>query len=167
MLVPSPHSSPSHTWNQEGDRARGNESYPQNRYITKRRLLQGWRFGVMCCAIATFIVFLINLAGTLWGLTHQASERGVIFEGDCQEVHRTNTVSHLLINLLGTVLLSSSSYSMQCLSAPTRREVNQAHLKGVWLDIGVPSFRNLRHIRKFRVVLWALLALSSLPLHLL
>lgn len=37
----------------------------------------------------------------------------------------------------------------------------------IWLDIGVPSLRNLRRISTRRVVLWWLLALSSIPLHLL
>lgn len=55
---------------------------------------------------------------------------------------------------------------MQCLSAPTRKEIDRAHARGVWLDIGIPSVRNLRYISKRRVLIWALLGLSSLPLHL-
>lgn len=78
-----------------------------------------------------------------------------------------NSYLHFAINLLSTILLSSSNYCMQCLSAPTRKEVNTAHAKGVWLDIGIPSMRNLRYIDRRRVILWGLLGLSSLPLHLL
>ena len=55
---------------------------------------------------------------------------------------------------------------MQCLSAPTRKEVDEAHAKGKWLDIGVPSVRNLTNIAKPRVGMWLGLALTSLPLHL-
>jgi hypothetical protein len=73
----------------------------------------------------------------------------------------------LLINALSTILLSASNYTMQCLSAPTRSEVDDAHSTGKWLDIGVPSVRNLGRIARKRVILWWLLGASSLPLHLL
>jgi hypothetical protein len=116
MLVPSPNHPIHDTSNHEGDQTQANKPHSQDRSRNKRRLPQGWRFGVVCCAISTSIVCLLNFAGTVWGLTHQGSGRGVLFDGDCQKVQRINTVSHLLINLLGTVLLSSSNYCMQCLS---------------------------------------------------
>ena len=56
---------------------------------------------------------------------------------------------------------------MQCLSSPTRSEIDKAHGQGVWLDIGVPSVRNLRRLSTTRIVLWYLLAISSIPLHFL
>lgn len=56
---------------------------------------------------------------------------------------------------------------MQCLSAPTRKEVDEAHAKGKWLDIGVPSVRNLTSIPKLRLGMWVGLGLTSLPLHLM
>ena len=56
---------------------------------------------------------------------------------------------------------------MQCLSSPTREEVDKAHNLGQWLDIGIPSIRNLRRISRRRLVLWWLLAGSSIPLHLM
>lgn len=74
---------------------------------------------------------------------------------------------HLAINVLGTILLGASNYCMQCLSFPTRDEVNKAHSRGAWLDIGVPSVRNLRQISSKRLALWWLLAVSSIPLHFL
>jgi hypothetical protein len=52
------------------------------------------------------------------------------------------------------------------MSAPTRREVDDAHAKKQWLDIGVQSIRNLRKISWKRALMYWLLALSSLPLHL-
>lgn len=116
MLVPSLNHPTRDSSNHEGDQKPINKPHFQDQSRNKRRLPQGWRFGVVCCAISTSIVCLLNFAGTVWGLTHQVSRRGVLFEGDCQKVQRMNTVSHLLINLLGTVLLSSSNYCMQCLS---------------------------------------------------
>lgn len=56
---------------------------------------------------------------------------------------------------------------MQCVSAPTRPEIDRFHAKGKYLDIGVPSVRNLRAIPWFKVALWWALGLSSVPLHLM
>ncbi|KAF1994291.1 hypothetical protein P154DRAFT_549157 [Amniculicola lignicola CBS 123094] len=126
----------------------------------------GWRFGAINCLISVLIVFLINLIVTIWGTVRRTSSDEVVFEGECNKVSKINSGLHLLINLLSTVLLSASNYTMQCLSAPTRKDIDQAHAKGVWLDVGIPSVRNLRYISKCRMVTWLLLGLSSLPLHL-
>ena len=92
--------------------------------------------------------------------------RRSIFQGDCGQARRLDTYIHLGINLLGTILFASSNYAMQCLSAPTRMEVDVAHTERKWLDIGVLSFRNLARIGPGRVLVWILLVISSLPLHL-
>ena len=55
---------------------------------------------------------------------------------------------------------------MQCLSSPTRAEINKAHNEERWLDIGVLSVKNLRRVSWRRICLWWCLALSSIPLHL-
>ena len=56
---------------------------------------------------------------------------------------------------------------MQLLAAPTRSEIDKAHAKRLWLDIGVTSLRNFRHIRKSRLEILLVLVLSSLPLNFL
>ena len=90
-----------------------------------------------------------------------------VFEGDCGKKTKISVWCHLLINACSTLLLSASNNAMPCLSAPTRSNVDNAHASGSWLDIGIPSTRNLRTVGWKRVVLWAVLGLSSLPLHLL
>jgi hypothetical protein len=125
----------------------------------------GWRFGALHFAIWATVVFLINLVVTIWGSTQRTS--GVLLDGDCNRVKRLNTALHVLINVLSTILLSGSNYCMQCLSGPTRSEVDKAHALGKWLDIGIPSIRNVKHLSRRRITLWVLLALTSLPLHLL
>ncbi|ORY11736.1 hypothetical protein BCR34DRAFT_483765 [Clohesyomyces aquaticus] len=127
---------------------------------------EGWRFGAINCAISASIAFLINIIATIWASTLKDQQDGVMRQGDCDSIHKVNSGLHLLINLLGTILLSSSNYCMQCLSAPTRREIDLAHRNAKWLDIGVPSVRNLRFISRKRACLWFALGLSSLPLHL-
>jgi hypothetical protein len=78
-----------------------------------------------------------------------------------------STGLHLLINGMSTALLCASSYCMQCLSSPTRQELDQAHKKRSWLDIGVLSPRNMKSISGSRRVRWLVLGLSTIPLHLL
>ncbi|KAL8848400.1 MAG: hypothetical protein Q9221_006599 [Calogaya cf. arnoldii] len=55
---------------------------------------------------------------------------------------------------------------MQCLSAPTRRDIDRAHARHVCLHVGVQNMRNLLYISRTNAFLWFLLALSSIPLHL-
>ncbi|KAF2019264.1 hypothetical protein BU24DRAFT_489262 [Aaosphaeria arxii CBS 175.79] len=127
---------------------------------------QGWRSGALICACSIISVFLINLGITIWATSRRNSDGQLVFDVDCRNDSKINTGLHLVINLLSSVMLGASNYCMQCLSAPTRKEVDHAHARGTWLDIGVPSFRNLRYINKRRVIIWALLGISSLPLHL-
>jgi hypothetical protein len=75
--------------------------------------------------------------------------------------------AHVLINALSSVLLSASNYAMQCVTSPTRSECDVAHARGDWMDVGVAGTRNLTRISHRRKVVWVLLALSSIPIHLL
>ena len=135
----------------------------------KRRRLQGWRFGVTVSAWTAFTVLLLNLILTIYTGTSYPhyGGLGLAFEGKCSTVNSWTTWLHVLINGLSSVLLSASNYTMQCLCSPTRKEIDQAHARGDWLDIGVPSVRNIWRMNWRRTVLWWLLALSSIPIHLL
>ena len=141
---------------------------------TRRRLLRkfhgGWRTGVALSTLGALIVLVINISLLLWITTNfRLSNDGIatVYEGSCKRKTKISIWCHLAINICSTLLLSASNNAMQCLSAPTRADVNSAHSRGVWLDIGIPSFKNLRTIGWKRVPLWAVLGLSSLPLHLL
>ena len=114
-------------------------------------------------------ILLVNFALTLWGITHYAYPHGVatIYQGSCAFVKRLDLWLHLLINVLSTGMLMASNYCMQLQAAPTRKNIDEAHNAEDWLDIGVPSLRNLRYIGNWRRLSWLLLALSSLPVHLM
>lgn len=134
-------------------------------------VLVGWRWGVKLGVFLTTAVLIINL-GVALGivLPHDGANKDgnvVLMNDNCDRVKKYNTGYHLAINILSTLLLGSSNYVMQCLSAPTRSDVNKAHIKGVWLDVGISSLKNLKHISKGKLVLWVFLAASSWPLHLL
>jgi hypothetical protein len=132
-----------------------------------KQRLSGWRFGVLSFAIMACLVFVINLVVTVWGSVAPKAAGGVLDQGDCGRIKTLNSGLHILINVLSTILLSGSNYCMQCMSAPTRGEIDQSHVARTWLDVGIPSFRNLKRIDRRRLLLWLLLGTSSLPLHLL
>lgn len=114
-------------------------------------------------------VLIVNLILTIWASARYGVKGGLgtIQSGACSKTKDLATWLHLAINVLSTLLLGASNYAMQCLSAPTREEVDKAHCRKAWMDIGVPSMRNLRRISRSRLVMWWLIAASSIPLHLL
>ena len=124
---------------------------------------------MLYCAATTGVVFLINLIATIVATQKAGISQGLgtLQSGDCNKIKRLSQWLHLMINLLGTLLLGASNYCMQGLSSPTRKEINDAHRRGTWLDVGVPSLTNLRRVSWKRIFLWGLLALSSIPLHLM
>ncbi|GKT41615.1 uncharacterized protein ColSpa_01796 [Colletotrichum spaethianum] len=114
-------------------------------------------------------VLIANLSVTIFAYSRYGSKNGVglIYQGDCSTVQQLDRWLHLLINLLGTGMLSASNFCMQLQAAPTRENIDAAHEKGKWLDIGIPSLRNLKYISDWQRVSWALLALTSIPIHLI
>jgi hypothetical protein len=136
---------------------------------SKRSRFSGWRGGVLVAILIVLSVLLMNvilaiIAATSW---HPVGRIATAFTGDCNKAAKTTTALHLLINLLSSLLLGASNYSMQRLVSPTRKEVDACHQRKKWLDIGIPSVRNLFSINKGRTLLWFLLACSSAPLHFL
>ena len=115
------------------------------------------------------IIFGTNVGLTVYAFKQYGSSNGVglIYEGDCETVRTLDLWVHLLINLLSTGMLSASNYCMQLQAAPTRADVSSAHGNDQYLDIGIPSLRNLRYISGWRRLAWALLAFSSIPIHLM
>lgn len=135
-----------------------------------RSQLSGWRSGVALSATAALIVMIVNIIFLDLAMRNSTPliENGIgtLYDGSCSKVKNLGTWLHLAINILGTALLSASNYTQQCLVAPTRGEIDKTHAKGEWMDIGIPSLRNLRRISTRRLVLWLILGLSSVPLHL-
>lgn len=132
-----------------------------------RDLFDGWRFGASLGWLTCLLVLILNIILTIWGALRAKANNGHIFEGSCDQAKRYNMGLHVMINVLSTLMLGASNYSMQCLSAPTRKDIDEAHCKGAWIDIGVQSLKNLGRTQRWKWVMWVLLGLSSLPIHLL
>lgn len=145
-----------------------------------------WRSSVLLGAATSSIVLIINLRFTIRVTADHSTQNwiGTIYGGDCTKTNELTVLLYFVINILNTILLGSSNYCVvralgtslglsikifcqQCLSAPTRDEVDRAHSQGLWVDIGVPSMRNMQVLGLKKTLLWLFLALSSLTLHLL
>ncbi|KIK55864.1 hypothetical protein GYMLUDRAFT_175006, partial [Collybiopsis luxurians FD-317 M1] len=128
----------------------------------------GWRFGAWLATTQAVAVLFLNIVILIWSsISAGWSSSGSVFQGDCDTVGHVSIGIHLVINILSTLLLGASNYVMQSLCAPTRSEVDKAHARGSWLDIGVQSVRNLKYQSRSKRTLWLALFLSSIPLHLL
>jgi hypothetical protein len=129
----------------------------------------GWKRGASFCLIVVAAALILNIIVTAWAATHFGISGGIgtIYRDDCTVIKRSGLWLHIGINILSTLLLGASNYFMQCLCAPTRQEVDKAHARKLWLDIGIQSIRNLGKISTTRVILWTFLAASSIPLHIM
>jgi hypothetical protein len=134
-----------------------------------RRERQKWRKTLFSFVVLACVVLIINTGFLAWAVHSRGitGGLGVLYEAPCEATKRANIGVHLLINILSSALLGASNYCIQCLSAPTRPEVDKAHQKGNWLDIGIPSLRNVvsSNFGMRKKICWWILAISSLPLH--
>ena len=130
---------------------------------------KGWKLGARICALVVGAILVLNISVTAWAALRFGLSGGIgtIHRGSCTSIKHTGLWLHIAINVLSTLLLGASNYCMQCLCSPTRSEVDRAHSKRTWLDIGIQSVRNLTKISRLRMFLWILLAASSIPLHLM
>ncbi|KUJ10921.1 uncharacterized protein LY89DRAFT_655765 [Mollisia scopiformis] len=122
-------------------------------------------------AVAASVILLLNFV-LLFVVAFGLREKGpdgypAIETSSCDGASRLSQGIHYVINILATILLAASNYYMQRLSSCTRSEIDRAHQRGSWADVGVSSVRNMRFMSWDRIVLWWILVLSSLPIHLL
>ncbi|OTA69970.1 hypothetical protein K449DRAFT_360814 [Hypoxylon sp. EC38] len=131
----------------------------------------GWKQAakVNCTILAatsvTLIGCLIAVTTKVGGIKHTLP----FYHGGCDggSVSQVNVVLHLLINIISTLVVTSSNFFMQVLNSPSREELNTAHFKGSWVGVGIPSVRNAFSVSRFKTWCWICLLISSIPMHLL
>lgn len=119
------------------------------------RLVSGWRFGVFVNILLTLIILITGFICVVLAGTKKAGLAGEmdLFTGSCQGARNMDWGLHALISVFVLILIVGANYVFQVLSSPTRSEVSRAHNRKQWLEIGVPSVRNFKHIGKGRVAL--------------
>lgn len=133
-----------------------------------KKKLQAWKFVLLSWSIVALVIFYIHLGCTIFAIVRygRGDHNGMqtMWTGDCRHASNVNTFLHVGISIMSNTVFSAGGYYMQCLLAPSRKEVDIAHRKSIWLHIGVPSFRNMKLVHKRKVLLWWLLAASTLLL---
>ncbi|KAH7233979.1 uncharacterized protein BKA55DRAFT_580583 [Fusarium redolens] len=119
--------------------------------------------------IALLIVLALILLGVLiYGCVRAGSLNGafILFQGPCSTSQKINISVHLLLNVFSTLILASSNFFMQIINAPSRADLDRAHARSGWVNIGVPSMRNFLYLGPAKFACWFVLACSSIPIHL-
>ena len=132
-------------------------------------VINSWQFGLTGWLVLNILTLVANVVSTIYVALDRPIKDGTsyIYIGKCGEMQQLNTWLHILINALGGALISGRNYCMQCLSAPTRGEVDAAHRRRTNLDIGIPSLTNFQFMKQRKFFLWMLFGITSLPLYLL
>lgn len=120
-----------------------------------RRLMTGWRGGVTYNTLLSSIMLFVCALCLILVATKAQAILGetTVYSGSCATASSVNTGIHVLINVFSVILVAGANYTYHVLSSPTRLEVAAAHHQKQWLDIGVPSLRNLKHTSTFRSIL--------------
>ncbi len=129
----------------------------------RRRLTHGWRGGVALNALFAFLILVLGFGSLILAVSRSATLGGesTIYTGSCAAASRIDFALHAAIAVMVVVLVAGANYVFQVLSSPTRLEVAAAHERSRWMDIGIPSLRNLAYIPRGRVALAVLLLLAA------
>ena len=115
-----------------------------------------------CCVLIEIALLVVAVK-----LNSPQNGLGTMYHGSCARVKNLSNYLLIPLNILGTITLSSSNYVMQILNAPDRQEIEKAHQSACFLNVGISSPSNLRHISRLKRTLYCLLALSTVPIHLM
>ncbi|KAI0473140.1 hypothetical protein GGR56DRAFT_698130 [Xylariaceae sp. FL0804] len=128
-----------------------------------RKHLIGWRGGILSNIFLSVLTLVVGIICLILVLTRTNASSGgtAIYSGSCTKANHVNIGIHAVINVFTVALLAGANYAFQVLSSPTRPELSEAHDKKRWLDIGIPSLRNLTHISPYRAVIATVVVLGA------
>lgn len=126
-----------------------------------RQSIRGWRGGCIINCIITGLIVLVTVISFVVAIATERNGETRIFQGSCANSQKFSLGVHAAMSLVSMVILVAANYGFQILTSPTRVEVDMAHDAGKWLDIGVPSFRNMLSIARTRAIVAAVLLTSA------
>lgn len=94
-----------------------------------------WIKGALICTRLKGLIIAMNIILALVASVVGPSRRVTkgqfqmieLYNGNCTESNLETTGLHLLINILSALLLGARKYVMQCLGAPSRKDIEAAH----------------------------------------
>jgi hypothetical protein len=136
-------------------RAEREKMLMEERPQSARSLMTGWRAGV---AVNMFLAFLILVASVTCLILasvkgHMSTWESSLMEGSSATVDGIARGVVAAVNVFAIVLIAGANYVVQILNSPTRAEIDNAHTSFKWLDVGIPSLRNLSLISSTRATL--------------
>ncbi|KAL2105310.1 hypothetical protein VUR80DRAFT_8586 [Thermomyces stellatus] len=131
--------------------------------------LTGWKGGIAINALVAFGILVVSVVCLTLAVSRSSLLEGEapIYTGGCPRARRIHFGLQALVGVFTVALLAAANYALQVLSSPTRLEVALAHEERRWLDVGVPSVRNLRFISRSRVFMIVSVLLVSFSIHVL
>ena len=144
----------------------------------KKRRDSGWKKGVWYDFWWTFTIFWVHIGFVIWGhFFYQESNsywenfgfRILASATDCNSLSQLRTGLSFLFNILAAILPIFAGNTLLALASPTRKQLDECHESGQYMDIGTHSFSNIRKpfIPWKQKILWGILALLTLPFHVL
>jgi hypothetical protein len=115
------------------------------------------------CGVALLVCLAISLSKR--EIPVGLSSTG-LFEGSCERVSTLSTIYHIGLNIISTGILASSNFFMQIVSSPSRKDIDNNHAWLRSLSIGLSSPTNIPVLPRKKQICWAILLLSSVPIHL-
>jgi hypothetical protein len=127
------------------------------------KFMNGWRGGVLMNMSLGLVVLLAAVVCVVLAVMKKklSGDPAVIARGGCSRVSTIDLGVHVVVNVLALFFLAGGNYVAQVLASPTRTEVAAAHENLRWLDIGIPSIRNLGGISKARALLSVLVVVVA------
>lgn len=129
-----------------------------------------WATGIRLSAYANAAVLLVNIVLTIVGASYGNQFSSVLvsmYQGNCAHTKRVASGLHIMINILGTILVATSSYCCQLLMAPARQDIDNAHAHRVWLPVGTFNIKMLTLLPRHRKLMWYLMFGTSIAIQLM
>ncbi|KAF5721345.1 hypothetical protein FMUND_3655 [Fusarium mundagurra] len=120
-----------------------------------RSLMTGWRAGVAANMVLAFLILVASVACLALASAqgHMSTWESLLMEGSSTTVEGIARGILAAVNVFAIILVAGANYVVQILNSPTRAEVDNAHSTLKWLDIGIPSLRNMSLISSTRATL--------------
>lgn len=128
-----------------------------------RKMMMGWRAGITLIILLSAIILLVAIVCVVLAASKSLLQphHSAVLAMKCDVVGQIDQGVGALVNILSFFFIVSATYVSQVLLSPTREEVNTAHQEFHWLDIGIPSLKNLTKVSGLRAAVASIVVLFA------
>ena len=132
--------------------------------MVRVKVLEWQKTPIILCSISAVILVILCVTLITWSSIHGLQNVIDLFKGECIVASKKTFILRTVITLVLFLVTLSSDLFLRLILAPLPDDIRKAHRKTGWLDIGVNSWNNLKHVNWWRRVFWLLILLSSVPI---